>query len=79
MSIVHHSPVELTVKRIFIVFKIIRAKNQLASSNDEDKCKIYEKIADYCCELGANHQAIASYQKTVSLFVRPVHTVTLPL
>ena len=51
---------------IFTVFKIIQTRHQLGSAADVEKCKYYEKIADYCCDLSAHHQAVASYKKTVS-------------
>lgn len=51
---------------VVVVYKIILAKRKVPISNDEDKRKIYEKIGDYCCDLGAYHHALLSYQKTVS-------------
>ena len=49
------------------MYKIIVAKRKVPLANDTDKRKIFEKIGDCCCDLGAYDHALLSYQKTVSI------------
>lgn len=52
--------------RCVTVHKVTMAISKLSVSNDEDKCKIYERLGDLCCSIGANYRAIHFYEKAVS-------------
>ena len=50
----------------FLVHKIVVGMNRLSVVNDTEKARIYEKLGDYSCAIGANHRAISFYEKTVT-------------